>query len=425
MVDSSKHPCFNVEAKGVCGRVHLPVAPKCNVMCNYCNRKYDCVNESRPGVTSSVLEPAQALAYMEQVVAREPRITVVGIAGPGDPFANGTKTMETVRLIRERFPEMLLCLSTNGLGLPPYLDELKRYEVSHVTITISAVDPDIGAKIYSWVRDGKVVYRGREAAELMLERQIEGLKGLKERGITVKVNTIVIPGVNDHHIEEIAKTMKGYGVDVLNLMPLCPVQGAKFENLPEPSRKEITALQAQAERYLPQMRHCKRCRADAVGLLDQDRSKELAGCLKDCSTMDIAPVEPRPYVAVATMEGILVNQHLGEAESFQIWGKKNDKVELVETRPAPAGGGGPKRWLALAELLKDCRAVLVAGVGETPRQILSDEGIMPVEMSGFIEQGLHAVFGKGGLEALKARKKGVGGGCRKNAGCSGGGDGCG
>ena len=120
-LDINRHPCFNAEVKGECGRLHLPVAPKCNILCNYCNRKFDCVNESRPGVSSALLSPHQAVSYMEQVLAKEPRITVAGIAGPGDPFANPRETMKTIRLVRERFPEILLCLASNGLGLLPYL----------------------------------------------------------------------------------------------------------------------------------------------------------------------------------------------------------------------------------------------------------------------------------------------------------------
>src|SRR5512141_901884 len=108
-----RHPCFNPGAKGPHGRIHLPVAPHCNIRCNYCNRKFDCVNESRPGVSSAILSPKQALVYTEKVLEKEPRISVVGIAGPGDPFANPLETLETMRLIRKRFPEMLLCLSTN------------------------------------------------------------------------------------------------------------------------------------------------------------------------------------------------------------------------------------------------------------------------------------------------------------------------
>ena len=99
-----------------------------------------------PGVTSAVLKPKQAIAYLEQVLEAEPRITVAGIAGPGDPFANPKETLETIRLIRRRFPDLLLCLATNGLGLPPYLDELAELQVSHVTLTVNAVDPEIGGQ---------------------------------------------------------------------------------------------------------------------------------------------------------------------------------------------------------------------------------------------------------------------------------------
>jgi nitrogen fixation protein NifB len=110
--DITRHPCFNKETAGTCGRVHLPVAPKCNIQCNYCNRKYDCVNESRPGVTSGILKPFQAAQYMEKVLEKEPRITVAGIAGPGDPFANPVEVIETMRLLNERHPELLFCPPT-------------------------------------------------------------------------------------------------------------------------------------------------------------------------------------------------------------------------------------------------------------------------------------------------------------------------
>ena len=93
--DLSKHPCFNAEAKQKYARVHLPVAPRCNVQCNYCNRKYDCCNESRPGVCSTLLSPVQALKYLQALNGKIPDVSVVGIAGPGDPFANPEETMLT------------------------------------------------------------------------------------------------------------------------------------------------------------------------------------------------------------------------------------------------------------------------------------------------------------------------------------------
>ncbi len=418
--DLSRHPCFNASVKGSYGRVHLPVAANCNIRCNYCNRKYDCVNESRPGVTSAVLTPLQASRYMEKILAREPRIAVAGIAGPGDPFANPEETIGTLRLIREKFPHILLCLSTNGLAIGAYLDELAEIGVSHVTITVNAVDPQIGQKIYGWVRDSKVIYRGIKGAELLLNRQIAAIEGLKSRKITVKVNTIVVPSVNDRHVEEVARTMAELGVDMLNCMPMYPNRDTPFEDIEEPGRQMIEDIQAGAGRYLPQMRHCTRCRADAVGLLGEDRSDELRGCLAECAGLS-TDLSGRPCVAVATMEGILVNQHLGEAYRLQIWTRTEEGFHCIGERMAPEPGGGPLRWIHLAETLKDCRAVLVAGIGEAPAKALTQAGIEPIEISGFIEPALEAVYSGRGLKEFKVRRRG---GCSKGLGCSGSGDGC-
>jgi len=423
MLDTTRHPCFNADVKGDCGRVHLPVAPKCNILCNYCNRKYDCVNESRPGVTSAVLTPAQAVDYLRQVLAKEPRITVAGIAGPGDPFANSAETLETMRRIRREFPDLLLCLATNGLGLPAVLDEVADLGVSHVSVTVNTVDPDLGAKIYSWVRDGKFVYRGRAAAELLLARQLAAVAGLKERGIVVKVNTIVIPGLNDAHVSKVARRMAELGVDLLNCMPMYPNADTPFAHIPEPAPEHMALIQGEAERHLPQMRHCTRCRADAVGLLDQDRAHEFGSCLSACSRTFPAPAD-RPYVAVATLEGMLVNQHLGEAARFQVWGPNGSGFTLIEERPAPPPGGGGQRWFDLARTLHDCRAVLVNALGDTPRAILTDSGLTPVEMTGFIEDGLVAVYHGGDLAALKGRIRGLARACCSAAG-PGPGGGCG
>ena len=417
--DYSKHPCFNADAKGKFGRVHLPVAPKCNIKCNFCDRKYDCVNESRPGVTSTILSPEQAGVYMDRVIEKEPRITVAGIAGPGDPFANGRETIGTMRTIRKNHPETILCVSSNGMGIGPYVEDLAEIEVSHVTITVCAVDPKIGQKIYSWVKDGNVIYKGLQAAELLLSRQLAAIKKLKAYDITVKVNCIIIPGINDDHVEEVARAMQGLGVDLLNCMAMFPNVNTPFGNIPQPDKLTMEQIRATAEKYLPQMRHCTRCRADAVGLLGDDKTEEFRSCLTACSTLKPMPKEQRPYVAVATEEGILINQHLGEARIFHIWERHENSYRKVEERKGPAAGGGIKRWHQLAKILCDCKAVLMSGVGQTPLEILSKSGVTPVEASGFIEDGLETVYENKKISSLKGRRTscadgtctGTGGGC--------------
>ncbi len=419
-LNRENHPCFNGEVKGKYGRVHLPVAPQCNIKCNYCDRRYDCVNESRPGVSSAVLSPNQAVDYLEQIVAKAPEITVAGIAGPGDAFAEPERTLETLRAIQERFPDLLLCLATNGLNALEYVDHIAELGVSHVTVTVNTVDPDIGAKIYSWVRFGKKVYRKREAAELLLHRQLATIEALKRKGIIVKVNTIVVRGINEHHVLDVAAKMAELGVDVQNCMAMYPNQNSPFSEIPEPSPDLMAGIQEKARQLIPQMMHCTRCRADAVGLLGCDRSAEFQSCLTRNAEGTISTNPDKPYVAVATLEGVLVNQHLGHAYKFQIWGRSGEEFEMIEERNAPPVGDGDNRWVQLAHTLKDCRAVLVSAIGQTPRQFLMQHDIVPVEMSGFIRQGLETVYQGGDIASLKGRRNGV-----TKGGCCGAGEGCG
>lgn len=423
VLDLSKHPCFNAKEKGKCARIHLPVAPKCNVQCNFCDRKYDCCNESRPGVTSGVLTPGQALEYTKQVLARESRISVAGIAGPGDPFANASETMETLRLLREQFPAILLCIATNGLELLEHVDELVKLQVSHVTVTVNGVDPEIAGRSYAWVRHNRAIYRGRAAGEYLWGRQKAAIELLKKRGMAVKINTIVTPGINDKHVPEIAATMRKLGVDVLNCIPLCPVESTPFGTIPEPTAAEMKMIRASAAAFIPQMYHCTRCRADAVGLLGQDQSAEFASCLHQCSTGPKHPSQRRPYVAVASWEGVLVNQHLGEATHLWIFKHTDKGTELVESRATPAPGGGTGRWEQLAETLKDCRLLLTSGIGGSPKEILSKAGINILEVEGLIDEALVKIWkGDDSLAVMKRRQPT---GCGTGGDCSGPGTGCG
>jgi len=177
------HPCYSEEAHHHYARMHVAVAPACNIQCNYCNRKYDCSNESRPGVVSQKLTPEQAVRKVLAVASEIPQMTVLGIAGPGDALANPAKTFATFAMLQEQAPDIKLCLSTNGLALPDMVDEICRYNIDHVTITINMVDPEIGAKIYPWIFYKHKRYTGYDAAKILTERQMQGLEMLTERGI--------------------------------------------------------------------------------------------------------------------------------------------------------------------------------------------------------------------------------------------------
>lgn len=419
-LDLTQHPCFNSDVRHTTGRIHLPVALKCNIQCNYCDRKFDCMNESRPGVTSSVLAPKQALAYLDKVLARVPQLKVVGIAGPGDPFASPDETLETLRLVREKYPEMLLCVASNGLNTAPYADDLARLQVSHVTITVNTVDPAIGAKIYSWVRDHKTIYRGEDGAKILLERQLASIKALKAAGVTLKVNTILVPGINDEHVEVVAEEMRALGVDVMNCIPLYPVLGTPFaemNELPLPAMKQI---RARISKIIPQMEHCTRCRADAVGLLGADQSTELVSLMRDASQGLLDDRSTRPYVAVASMEGVLINQHLGEAEKLWIFEYDEIAPKLVAMRDTPEAGDGNQRWRDLSKTIEDCHSILIGGVGQAPRWVMEKSGLRVIEASGFIAQAMESMHRSGDVPpAMKKQFKPC-----ASSGCQGTGTGC-
>ena len=263
------HPCFGGNHHKN-GRMHLAVAPQCNIKCGYCTRKHDCANESRPGVTSRLLTPGEALGKVREVMASPvlgPIIKVIGIAGPGDPLAN-EQTFETFGLIKKEFPELMLCMSTNGLLLPESIDRLYELGLHSLTVTINAVDPEVGARIYRHIVYHGKKYSGAEGATILIANQFEGLKRAAELGLTIKVNSVLVPGVNDDQIPLVATKVKELGAFVMNIMPLIPQ--AELAHIQQPSEECMTKVRKANEKIIGQFAHCKQCRADAVGLIGRD-----------------------------------------------------------------------------------------------------------------------------------------------------------
>ncbi len=408
------HPCFNQEARHTHARIHLPVAPHCNMQCNYCNRKYSCVNESRPGVTSAMLTPGQSIVYLRKYTEKVSNLSVVGIAGPGDPFACASETLETLRMVKARYPHLLLCVASNGLNLFPYVDELAAIGLSHVTVTVNAVDPRIGAKFYKWMVVDGHRYEGLEAATLLWERQRSAIRALVAKGVIVKINTIYTPGINDSHIEQVAQTMSVLDATILNIMPLLPTANTPFADIKEPDKKAVQQARALAGRYLPQMTHCSRCRADAAGLIGEENSQKNIELLQISSNLsaDAAPASApamdaglpmtlsqelrlmttaeRPYVAVASRDGLFVNQHLGEATQVRIYKPSERRSTLVDIRNIASEAGGSARWLSMIDKMKDCCGILVSGAGAVPRKIFAHHGITVAIVEGMIDEALGA-----------------------------------
>jgi nitrogen fixation protein NifB len=217
------------------------------------------------------------------------------------------------------------------------------------------------------------------------------------------------------------------GADIMNCIPLVPVKGAAFEDLSQPDSLTTTRVRLQSGLHLPQMAHCARCRADAVGYVGENVTAEQIATLRHFANRSLNPAEDaiRPYVAVATLEGALVNQHLGEADRLAIFeanAELSGTFRLIEIRRTPDEGGGEARWAALADSLRDCRAILVNAAGPSPQKALTAHGLKVIEMDGLIEEGLKAVFAGQPIPASMKRRFT---GCGAGISCKGTGAGCG
>lgn len=413
------HPCYSEQAHHYFARMHVAVAPACNIQCHYCNRKYDCSNESRPGVVSELLTPDQAVKKTLAVAANIPQMTVLGIAGPGDPLANPEQTFATFRMLSEQAPDIKLCVSTNGLALPESVDELSKHNIDHVTITINAIDPDVGADIYPWIFWKNRRVKGKVAAEILIEQQQKGLEMLTARGILVKVNSVMIPGVNDTHLQEVSRTVKSKGAFLHNVMPLISEaeHGTFFGLMGQrgPRPEELQNLQDACAGDMNMMRHCRQCRADAVGLLGEDRGEEftldkieameidygaamvrraevhraieaelILHAPKTSSVTDIA-ADARPVLmAVASQGGGVINQHFGHAREFLVYEASPAGVRFISHRKADhyCGGGdtcgdGESILEQTIAALSGCETVLCSKIGYEPWDQLEAAGIRP------------------------------------------------
>ena len=170
------------------------------------------------------------------------------------------------------------------------------------------------------------------------------------------------------------------------------------------------------------MRHCRQCRADAVGLLGEDRSEEFT--LDKIEEMDIvydidkrrayqaqveverqaqhqakvdalaaaldrqmatAQVDPamKVLVAVATEGHGRVNLHFGHATEFQIFEVSATQALFVGHRRVDLycqGGYGEDEQLpSIVNAINDCHAVLVSKIGACPRDELKAAGIEPID----------------------------------------------
>ena len=178
-------------------RIHdlrISVIDRCNFRCRYC------MPEEEYSKHYTFLKPESWLTYAE--IFRLTKIFVsqgvekVRLTG-GEPLLRPglsglIRDLSTIEGIDD------LALTTNGLLLEQYTDELKRAGLKRLTVSLDTLDPQIFRHMSGGKGDVEQVLRGIAAAERA---------GFKN----IKINTVVQKGVNDHTILDLIEHFRGSG----------------------------------------------------------------------------------------------------------------------------------------------------------------------------------------------------------------------
>ena len=97
-------------------------------------------------------------------------------------------------------------------------------------------------------------------------------------------------------------------------------------------------------------------------------------------------------IAVASSDGVTVNQHFGRAQRFRIYRVTDSDCEFLEERenlPACSSQQHDNYLLErTADLIADCKAVIVAQIGAGAIDTLLLRHIRPFSLSGAIDDAL-------------------------------------
>ncbi len=357
----------------------LPIAPQA-----VCGRRFG------SGKAAAAMPPAEAVAWIGELIKGGKTIQGVNLCGPGDALAAPEILFATLDLLRQQHPELSLQVTTAGLGAAALAAALAEQNIAQVNLQVEAVDAAIAEKIYAWIRPGKKTVPLSQATVALLKMQAEAVMALSQAGLTVNIQTTVYPGLNDQHTAAIAEKMAGLGAASMTLLPFEPAAEEEGPAACSPALLEQAKQAAAAHLHLIDY--------GCVCLTPPNSGSSFAG------TVLPKPSKERPNVAVVSSSGMEVDLHLGQAVKVLIYGPRSgdELPSLLMVRDAPEAGAGDSRWKALArECLFDCFALVAAKAGENPQKVLAEQGIKVLLAEDSIEGLVDVLYGGGKKQKCK------------------------
>lgn len=357
----------------------LPIAPQA-----VCGRRFG------GGKAAAAMPPAEAVAWISELLKGGKTIHGVNICGPGDALAAPNILFAALDMLRQQHPELTLQVTTAGLGAAALAPALAEQNLAQINLQVEAVDTAVMEKIYAWIRPGKKTLPLSQAVAALLKMQAEAVMALSQAGLPVNIQTTVYSGINDQHAAAIAEKMAGLGAASMTLLPFEPVADE------EGTSACSTALLEQAKQAAAA--HLRLLDYGCVCLTPPSSGGSFAGAMLP------KPSKERPNVAVVSSSGMEVDLHLGQAANVLIYGPRSgdELPSLLTVRDTPEAGAGDSRWEALArECLFDCFALVAAKAGENPQKVLAEQGIKVLLAEDSVEGLVDVLYGGGKKQKCK------------------------
>ena len=169
--------------------IRVSVTSRCNFRCLYCMPN-----------TPFEWEPHENILSYEEMfeflkLAIDEGVKKIRITG-GEPLLR--KDLDVfIKMLHDYKPSLDLALTTNGYYLKEYAKILKNAGLKRVNMSIDSLKPEIAAKI---------------AQKDVLNKVLEGLDEALKVGLKVKLNTVVMKGINDNEIINLLEFAKNKGV---------------------------------------------------------------------------------------------------------------------------------------------------------------------------------------------------------------------
>ena len=124
----------------------------------------------------------------------------------GEPFVR-KGLVPFLRKVNDMVPDMKIALTTNGSLLAQYTEEIRALRLSGINISLDTLDE---GKFSDITRGGK------------LRDVLEGIEAVKDFGIPIKMNVVLIKGFNDDEIPDMLSyaSSKGILLRLIEFMPL-------------------------------------------------------------------------------------------------------------------------------------------------------------------------------------------------------------